>query len=226
MDALRISVAALLFAFSIGAAALAGGDAANRDRHGPPDVERYIEGLQSEERIRELDPEGVIRTLGIAETAVVADIGSGPGVFSLPLADHLAKGLVYAVDVEPRQLDALRERLIARGIDNAIPVLASYSDPHLPPRGVDWILIVDTYHHLEDRVSYLRALRDDLAPGGRLIILEYKPGDLPVGPPADHKLSHEERFGELSDAGFELVESFDDHRYHDFESWRPIGREP
>ena len=83
----------------------------NRDRHGPADVARYIQGLESEGRVRELDPAGVIRTLGIALDSVAADVGCGPGVFTLPLARHLIEGLVYAVDVEPRQLDALRVRL-------------------------------------------------------------------------------------------------------------------
>jgi len=200
-----------------------GGEApSNRDRHGPADVDFYIERLQSPERVRELDPEGVIRALAIPTNAVVADLGVGPGVMALPLARHLVDGLVYGVDVEPAQLDALRERLLAEGLANVVPVLASYSDPHLPPRGVDWILIVDTYHHLEDRVAYLRTLRGDLAGGGRLVILEYMPGELPVGPPAKHKLSHEQRFGELREAGFELEKRFEIHRHHDFEVWRPV----
>ena len=114
----------------------------NRDRHGPPDVVRYIQGLQRDERVRELDPEGVIRTLAIPPTAVVADLGVGPGVLALPLARHLSDGLVYGVDVEPRQLDALRERLRTERVDNVVPVLASYSDPHLPAHGIDWIFVV------------------------------------------------------------------------------------
>lgn len=55
------------------------------------------------------------------------------------------------------------------------------------------------------------------------MILEYDPGELPVGPPANHELSHEKRFRELRDAGFEQVERFDMHRFHDFEVWRPTG---
>ena len=221
---IRIFVATFLLA---GCASPPGAvEVPNRDRHGPPDVERYIQGLQGEQRVRELDPAGVVRTLAIPETAVVADLGSGPGVFSLPLATHVSKGLVYAVDVEPRQLDALRERLLAEGIENVVPVLASYADPHLPPGGVDWVFIVDTYHHLDDRVSYLRGLRGDLAPGGRLVILEYKPGDLPVGPPADHKLSHEVRYRELREAGYELAKRFETHEFHDFEVWAPESGAP
>ena len=222
---------ALLWILLLGAsgAALAcglhrgGSPAANRDLHGPPDVAHYIARLESAERLEELDPEGVVQSLQLPPDAVVADIGSGPGVLSLPLARHLSRGLVYAVDVEPRQLDALRARATAAGIHNIVPVLASYSDPFLPPHGVDLILIADTYHHLDQRVAYLRGLLDDLAAGGRLAILEYKPGDLPMGPPASHKLSHEVRYAELRAAGFERVQRIGTHRYHDFEIWRPGG---
>ena len=216
-----LRVVALLLLFGCVSTHPAPGPAGNRDRHGPPDVERYIRGLQRDERVRELAPEQVIDRLGIPPDAVVADLGSGPGVFTLPLARHLSRGLVYAVDVEPRQLDALRARLLAEEISNVVPVLASYGNPHLPPAGVDWILIVDTYHHLEDRVHYLRRLRSDLAAGGRIVILEYKSGPLPVGPPADHKLSRGQRAAELEEAGFHLVERRDSHRYHDLEVWQP-----
>ena len=219
----RVSLAlAVLLTILVGGRAAA--QEANRDRHGPPDVARYVAALENEARVRELDPEGVIRTLGIAEDAVVADLGVGPGVFALPLARHLKRGLLFAVDVEPRQLDALREKLIEQKIENVVPVLASHSDPHLPPRGVDWILVVDTYHHIDDRVAYLRRLRGDLRADGRLVILEYKPGELPVGPPAAHKLSREVRFRELEEAGFVRTASHATHVHHDFEVWRAAER--
>jgi SAM-dependent methyltransferase len=188
-------------------------DATNRDRHGPADVDAYVERLLRPERVARLQPELVVRSLELPESAVVADLGTGPGVFAIPLARHLRRGLVYAVDVEPRQLDALRRRL----------VLASASNPHLPPGRLDAVLVVDTYHHLEQRRSYFRRLRSALREGGRLVILEYKPGDLPVGPPAAHKVAPEQREAELRAAGYALVARFETHEYHDFEVWRRAG---
>lgn len=194
--------------------------APNRDLHGPADVERYIHMLQRPERVKELQPDLVVKKLGLADTAHVADIGAGPGVIAIPLARHLSRGVVYAVDVEPRQLDALREHILKLGLDNIVPVLASYSDPHLPPGRMDLIFIADTYHHIDDRVAYFRGLREDLKPGGRLAILEYKPGDLPVGPPASHKVPVAQRHAELAEAGFTLLTTHSTHQYHDFEIWR------
>jgi hypothetical protein len=34
------------------------------------------------------------------------------------------------------------------------------------------VLIVDTYHHIENRVFYFRRLLADLAPGGRVAVIE------------------------------------------------------
>ena len=83
---------------------------------------------------------------------------------------------MYAVDIEPRQLDALRNRIADAQLNNIVPVLASYSTPHLPPSHLDLVLVVDTYHHLGNRVDYFRQLRAMLRAGGRLAILEYKSG--------------------------------------------------
>jgi len=104
-----------------------------------------------------------------------------------------------------------------------VPVLASFGSPHLPPGRIDVLFISDTYHHLEDRVAYVRDLRRLLAPGGRLVVFEYKPGDLPVGPPADHKLPAGVLESELAEAGWELVVDHASHQYHDFTEWRPAG---
>jgi SAM-dependent methyltransferase len=196
---------------------------ANRDRRGPPDVERYIEMLEREERIRYLQPDRVIEALRLPPDAIVADLGSGPGVFALRLARACPEGVVYAVDVEPRQLDVLRARMAEWEVRNIVPVLASYDDPHLPPGRVDLILISDTYHHLSDRVEYMRRIQRYLAPGGRLAIVEYRAGDLPVGPPAHHKLAEGERQKELREAGWERALRLDAHTYHEFEIWHPAG---
>lgn len=194
----------------------------NRDPHGPADVDDYIARLESPERLAELQPDAVVARLAPARDAWVADIGCGPGVFALPFARAAGEGLVFAVDVEPRQLDRLRERLRAERVANVVPVLASFETPHLPEGRFDLIFVGDTYHHFEERVAYARGLARLLRPGGRMAILEYKPGDLPVGPPPEHKLAEGELERELTQAGWRLEARFDTHTWHDFQVWVPV----
>ena len=103
-----------------------------------------------------------------------------------------------------------------------MPVLASEDDPHFPPGQLDVVFIADTYHHLENRVTYMRRVAKALKPGGRLVVLEYKAGPLKIGPPPEHKLAAGVMDKELVEAGWKLVERFDTHPYHDFEVWRAV----
>lgn len=196
----------------------------NRDRHGPRDTGQYIAMLSSPDRVKQLKTELVaqkIKTrLDLSPKAVIADIGCGPGVFVWPFAAIVPRGFVFAVDVEPAQLDTLRSGLLERGIENVVPVLASYESPHLPSGLVDVAFIADTYHHFEDRVAYFSNLRRSLTANGALVLLEFKDGEIPIGPPSGHKIPLAKRHAELKAAGFELVESLGTHIWQDLEIWQ------
>jgi ubiquinone/menaquinone biosynthesis C-methylase UbiE len=173
--------------------------------HGPADIEAYIRHLESPERDTWQRPDEVIAALAIPPQAWVADVGSGPGYFALRLARAVPHGVVFAVDVEPRQLDRLNEHLTREGLQNVVPVLAPAEDPRLPPALFDLVLVVNTYHHFPDRVGYLRRLRSALRSRGRLVIIDYHKRDLPVGPPPEHKLERETVLQEAAAAGLALV---------------------
>jgi SAM-dependent methyltransferase len=194
----------------------------NRDPHGGPDVHAYIDRLQSPDRLEDLQVDRVIQTIAPAPDATIGDLGCGPGIFVLGFANACVRGVVYASDIEPAQLDRVREHIAATGLRNIVPVLASPDDPHFPPGRLDVVFVSDTYHHLENRVEYMRELRSVFRPGGRLVLLEYKPGPLPVGPPPAEKLAHGELERELVEAGYVRVERYETHPYHDFEVWRVV----
>ena len=69
---------------------------------------------------------------------------------------------------------------------------------------VDLVLVVDTYHHLDARLGYLRRLRHTLRPGGRVAIIDWQRRALPVGPPLEHKLAREQVVDEMREAGYTL----------------------
>jgi hypothetical protein len=54
----------------------------------------------------------------------------------------VADGTVLVVETEP----------------NVVPILASTDNPRLPAGGVDLVIVLDTYHHIDDRIAYFRAL--------------------------------------------------------------------
>lgn len=195
---------------------------ANRDKHGPHDLAQYIQSLQSDARVAELRVDVVLAKLALPDDAMIGDLGCGPGIFTLAFAKACPNGVVYASDIEPAELDVVRQKIDDTNRRNIVPVLASADDAHFPPRQLDVVFVADTYHHLDDRVNYLKRLGKALKPGGRLVILDYKAGPLKIGPPPEHKLPAGLMDKELVDAGWKLVERFDTHPYHDFEVWRLV----
>ena len=179
----------------------------DRGRYGnPADLDAYIAHLADPKRDAWQKPDELVAALGLRAGQTACDVGAGPGYFTLRLARAVGpEGRVFAVDVEPKILDALRERLAAAKLRNVTPVLALADDALLPPGACDVILIVDTYHHFPERTAYLRRLSAALRPGGRLVNVDYHKRPTPVGPPMDHRLSRETFLEEAKAAGLAVA---------------------
>ena len=105
----------------------------------PSNLDDYIAELTSPARDAWQKPDQVVAALGLKKGETACDIGSGPGYFTLRLARAVGpSGFVYAIDVEARMLQALRERLERARVRNVAPVLALSDDPLLPPAPATW----------------------------------------------------------------------------------------
>lgn len=176
---------------------------AMHERHGDPAA--YIASLEDPARDAYQKPDEVMKALALRPGEVVADVGSGPGYFTLRFARAVGEtGRVYAVDVSPDMIRALEHRLRDAGIRNVVPVLSEPDDPLLPDASVDRFVIVDTWHHIEDRPAYLALLKRMLKPGGEVVHIDFQKRDLPLGPPLEMKISREELVQQMEAAGFTL----------------------
>jgi cyclopropane fatty-acyl-phospholipid synthase-like methyltransferase len=152
-------------------------------------------------------PHEVIQALALKPDAVIADIGSGTGYFTVRIAHMVPKGKVYGVDTEPDMMKYLTERAKSMGLTNVIPVQAAPDDPCLPEK-VDLIIIVDTFHHIENRARYLTKLHDSLKPDGRIAIIDYRM-DSPDGPPVSARSTPDQLKAELSASGYSFLKQYD-----------------
>jgi len=175
-------------------------------RHSFDDVEHWSGVFDDPARDAWQKPDEVVRALEIRPGALVADVGAGTGYFARPLSGAVGpRGTVLAVDVEPKLVIHLRARAEREELANVVPVLGSPDHPRLPAGRVDLVLLVDTFHHVDDRVEYARRLRASLAPGGRVAIVDWQKREIPVGPPLDHRLAREQVVEEMTAAGYDLI---------------------
>ena len=177
-------------------------------RHGDPMA--YIASLDDPARDAYQKPVEVMKALALRPGEVVADIGSGSGYFTVRFARAVGDtGRVYAVDVSPDMIRHLNHRLRDAGIRNVVPILADPDDPLLPDASVDRFVIVDTWHHVDDKAKYLGLLKRMLKPGGQVVHIDFKKQDLPVGPPPGMKVAREDLVKQMEAAGFRLSAEHD-----------------
>jgi SAM-dependent methyltransferase len=180
--------------------------AQDRPHHGrlfPPKDLGLLEGPDRD--IWQL-PGQIMDTLGIAEGSVVADLGVGAGWFTIRLARRVGpNGVVYAEDVQRLMIEATKRRIAREGLLNVRTVIGTSADPKLPERALDAVLVVDTYHEIDDPVPLLRNVARSLKPQGRVGIVDFKKDGHGPGPPMDERVDPDTIVRDAETAGLRLV---------------------
>ena len=192
-------------------------------QHSFGDAEKWAHVFDDPSRDAWQKPHEVIQALKLAPDSAVADIGSGTGYFSVRLAHMVPKGRVYGVDIEPDMVKYLAERAQKENLANLTSIAAVPDDPRLPAP-VNLVIMVDTYHHIDDRERYFRKLRGSLKSGGRVAIIDFHM-ESPSGPPKSARIAPERVKAELKKAGYALTDehAFLPNQY--FLIFRPAGME-
>ena len=176
------------------------------DAHGHSDnLDDYIARQESPDRAKWQKPDEVVAALKLEPGQRVADVGCGPGYFTIPIAKAVGPtGKVWAVDIEPKMLARAREHAVAAGLSNIEYVHCLADDPRLPVASVDTIVIVNTFHHFADRRAYVAKLRKALLPGGRIVNIDFIPKPREqrgFGPPLEMQLPRETVDADMAAAG-------------------------
>jgi SAM-dependent methyltransferase len=189
--------------------------------HSFGDAEKWAQVFDDPQRDTWQKPHEVIKALALKPDAIIADIGSGTGYFSARFARMVPKGRVYGVDTEPDMVKYLGERAKKEGLKNVFTVAGTNGDARLPETA-DLIILVDVFHHVEDREHYFRKLGLSLKPGGHLVVIDFRL-DSPQGPPKRSRISPDQVKAELKHAGYLLDQEHTFLPYQYFLVFRAAG---
>lgn len=203
------------------AANFASAQSPQHHRHTFRDAEKWAHVFDDPARDAWQKPHEVVQALALVPGAHVADLGAGTGYFAARLANMLPGGRVYAVDIEPDMVRYLEARAKREGLRNVIALKGEPDDPRLPEK-VDLVLLVDVYHHIGDRRSYFRRLRESLRPGGRIAVIDFKL-DSPEGPPRSARVAPDVVRTEMKAAGYRVAVEHDFLPYQYFLVFRPAS---
>ena len=165
------------------------------------DAQAFSKAFDDPERDAWQRPAEVIELMQLAPGSVVADVGTGTGYFVGWLSRAVGPtGKVLALDVEPKMIEFVAQRAEQQRLSNVEPRLVAADDPGLAPGSIARVLIVDTWHHIDDRAHYAAKLLAGLAPGGEIWIVDFTP-EADIGPPAHYRVPAEVAVSELQAAG-------------------------
>ena len=165
--------------------------------------EELVKSFEDPERIKTQKPDEVIASLGDITGKTIMDIGAGTGYFSFRMVNKGAKVIAADVDERFQNFIAAKRDNLNIAADKLETRLVKYEDCLLKTHEADIVIIVDTYHHIEDRIAYFKKVKDGLKQGGKLLVLEYKKMDIPIpSPPFSMKLDPKTIETELKESGF------------------------
>jgi ubiquinone/menaquinone biosynthesis C-methylase UbiE len=161
--------------------------------------------LEFDDRDRWQRVEEILDDLNISDGSIVADIAAGGGWFSDRLARRVGPaGTVYAEEIQPAMIEAMKRRIQVENITNITPVLGTPVDPHLPPGRLDAILIVNAFRDIETPVPLLENLRRALNRRGHIGVIDFTPGGGGPGPAAEERVAPEAIIAAAEAAGLHL----------------------
>jgi len=154
--------------------------------------------LDRPERVKEEEPAKLLEALAVKPGMVVADVGAGSGYHVFLLAPLVGdKGKVIASDIQQEMLDLIAERAKEKKVANVATVKGTPTDPKLPAGTVDLILMVDVYHEFAHPFEMTEKMVAALAPGGRLVFVEFRLEDEKVPIKLVHKMSERQVMKEM-----------------------------
>ena len=155
--------------------------------------------LERPEREKEERTDLALAALKIKPGEAIADIGAGTGYYTRRLAKLAGtNGTVFAVEIQQEMLDDLMKNAAKENLRNIKPVVGIITDPKLPAKSVDTILMVDVYHEFDHPHEMIAAMIKSLKPGGRIVFVEFRGEDPGVPIKELHKMTEAQVRKEMS----------------------------
>ena len=156
--------------------------------------------LESEDRYEQLRPAERLQAAGMNPGDHVLDAGCGTGFYARSAGEVVGEsGHVVGIDI----LEEMLEKADEFGLpDNVECVQSQESKFPVDESSMDWVIMTNLYHELEDPDAFIAEIRRVLTSGGKVNYLDWIPQEEEDGPPAEHRIDKSVPIAAFESAGF------------------------
>lgn len=161
-----------------------------------------------------LDPKSIISNYLKPEPGMTAvDFGCGSGGWTIPLAEILESGKIYAIDILDEPLSALRSKLATRHIFNVEVMKMDVEKTiyRLLANSADIALITNVLFQAKEKKRIFEEAKRILKPGGKILVVDWEK-DAVTGP--DVRISAEEVRSLAAELNLAFMENFKAGDFH------------
>ena len=163
------------------------------------------------------DPQSMIALVPIHNDQKVADVGSGPGWLSIPLAKYLYAGTCFAIDTQKEMLEHVKTQGELAKLGNIETIVSKENEIPLDDVFLDGVVLSNVLNEAKRPKSLIKEAARLVKKAGWISIVEWLPieGKPEVGPAASKRLNQQELREAVEALGFTTLTSrqLTPHRY-------------
>jgi len=167
------------------------------------------EMLISQDRRNAMDVYKLLRIFPILSHHAVADIGCGPGFFTIPIAKMVFDGKVYALDVQEEMLDVVREQVKKINLSNVEVLKSQERKLPLEDESLDGAVAAFVLQETSNPRTLLKEAMRCLKTHGWLVVLEWYKTEMDEGPPQSQRIAMDDMKDMTEKVGFRVREARD-----------------
>ncbi|MBA4537740.1 class I SAM-dependent methyltransferase [Bacillus aquiflavi] len=145
----------------------------------------------------------VLALLKIKEDEIIADLGCGNGYLTVPLLSKAKH--VYAVDIEPKMLELLKERIDGEKINDITYVVSNLEQIDLNTNSVDKAVVAFVAHEIAHLDKAIGEFKRMIRQNGTILIIDWEAVEMEMGPPVHERIPSEQLKQSFEEYGFKVT---------------------
>jgi len=163
------------------------------------------------------DPVKNLKAFDLREDMIVADLGAGSGFYSIPLAQIVSRGKVYAIEIQKDFLTTIINKAKDTHLNNIeclVGDVEKLGGTNIKDKILDAVIASNIFFQLEDKDKFIEEVKRILKPGGRILLIDWSNNTSLIGPTFDKTMPKSKMREMFEKKGFSWERDIDAGIHH------------